>query len=111
MLTIFNKDGKFNVLKAFNRKGSDIMTNVEMSKVLSKPWANVNDIKKIAKCGRNVAINVRSEIEQIIHRNGKKVPNTKEKIVPMSYVIDYFGLDVEKIYFMARQETLIQEIA
>lgn len=84
------------------------MSSIELFKLISQPWATVKDIQKIAHCGRDVATKIRSEIEQSILNNGKNVPNSKEKIVPMTYVVDYLGLDFERISLIAQHETLIQ---
>lgn len=84
------------------------MTSIELFQLLSKPWANVNDIQKIASCGRDTATGIRKSIEQEIYKSGKKLPSSKEKVVPMTYIIDYFGLDMKHISFMAQQEKLIE---
>lgn len=80
------------------------MTYVEMFNLLSKPWASVNDIRIIAFCGRDEATNIRNKIAKEIKDNGKHLPIAKEKIVPMEYVINYLGLDIEHITQMAKKE-------
>ena len=84
------------------------MSNIEMIRVLSKQWANVNDIKKIASCGRDNASKVRDIIIDDIKKSGKNLPISKEKIVPMEYVIKYFSINVEHIYNIAQKEKLIK---
>ena len=84
------------------------MSNIEMISVLSKQWANVNDIKKIASCGRDNASKVRDIIINDIKKSGKNLPISKEKIVPMKYVIKYFNIDVDHIYNIAQKEKLIR---
>jgi hypothetical protein len=70
------------------------MTYVEMFTILSKPWASVKDIKSIASCGRDEATNIRNIISKEILDTGKNLPTSKEKIVPMEYVIKYHrGID------------------
>lgn len=80
------------------------LSNQELFKIVSKPWANIQDIKKIAQCGRDKATNIRVIIEDEIIKNNKKLPSTKIKYVPMQKVIDYFNIDVEYIYSMALKE-------
>ncbi len=84
------------------------MTSVELFQLISKPWATVRDIKKIASCGRDNATLIRNEIEKEISKKGKKLPVCKEKVVPMTYVIDYLGLNISHIAFMAQQEKIIE---
>lgn len=83
------------------------MTYVELFSIMSKPWANVNDIKSIAYCGRDEATYIRNNITKEIKESGKHIPTTKEKIVPMEYVIKYLGLNIDHITDMARKEKSI----
>lgn len=80
------------------------MTNTELLRILSKQWANVNDIQKIANCGRDKATFVRNSITTAIIENGKKLPMCRQKLVPMENVIDYFDLNLEHIIFMSKNE-------
>ena len=80
------------------------MTSIEMTRILSKPWANVTDIRKIANCGRDKASLIRDNICNDIISNGKKLPIIRAKIVPMDKVIDYLDINVEHIYSMAKIE-------
>ncbi len=84
------------------------MTYTELFETLSKPWANVNDIKIIASCGRDNASYIRKIIAREIKDNGKHLPTAKEKIVPMEYVIKYLGLDIENITEMAQKEKKVK---
>lgn len=83
------------------------MTSIELLRIISQPWASVKDIQKIASCGRDCATDIRNRISKTIRDTGKALPETKEKIVPMTYVIDYLGLDVNHIALMAQKEKLI----
>lgn len=83
------------------------MSHLELFKILNKQWANVNDIKKIGSCGRDKASLIRDQISKKIIDSGYNLPITKEKIVPMIDVINYFNLDINYIYKMAQQEKLI----
>ena len=84
------------------------MNYIELFGLLSKPWASVNDIKSIASCGRDEATHIRNSITLEIKGNGKHLPTSKEKIVPMDYVVKYLGLDIEHITEMAQKEKLVK---
>lgn len=80
------------------------LSNKELFNIISKPWASIQDIKKIAQCGRDKATNIRTVIEGEIIKKNKKLPSTKIKYVPMQSVVDYFNIDVDYIYSMALKE-------
>lgn len=80
------------------------MSNIELFRILSKQWANVNDIKKIASCGRDNATYIRNQIVADIKEKGLNLPLCREKLVPMTYVIKYFNLDIDYISNMAKIE-------
>lgn len=80
------------------------MNSLGIISILSKQWANVNDIKTIACCGRDTATNIREDIRNNIIKKGMHLPDTKTKFVPMKSVIEYFNIDLEYIYKMAEQE-------
>lgn len=76
---------------------------VEMKNIISKVWLNVDDIMKLAQCGKHSATNIRNEIEEQIVANGKKLPTGIYKCVPTKLVLDYLGLDVDYIFTMAER--------
>lgn len=80
------------------------MTSKEIFSIISKQWANVNDIKILASCGRDKASKIRNDIIKDINNNGKFLPISKMKIVPMANVIEYLNLDTDYIYSMAESE-------
>ena len=80
------------------------MSSLEMISILSKQWANVNDIKKIASFGRDKSTIIRNSIINDILSSGKKLPIAKQKLVPMEYVIQYLDINVDYIYSMAKKE-------
>ena len=84
------------------------MTYAELFNMLSNPWASVNDIKDIASCGRDKATLIRNFISKEIKESGKHLPTSKEKIVPMEYVIQYLGLDIDHITEMAQKEKKVK---
>jgi len=83
------------------------MTYGELFALISKQWANVNDIKQLCGNGRDKARQVRNEIELEIAKSGKKLLGGKEKKVPMSKVIDYLNMDINYIARMAVLEKRI----
>ncbi len=84
------------------------MNYQELFNLISKPWASVKDIKKIANCGRDRASKIRDTIILDIINNGKNIPIAREKIVPMENVISYLNLNLDYIFTMAQKEKLIQ---
>lgn len=80
------------------------MSSLEIINILSKQWANVNDIKIIASCGRDKASAIRNFIIDDIKKSGKQLPIAKQKLVPMQKVIDYFNINVDYLYSMAKKE-------
>lgn len=83
------------------------MSNKELFILISKPWANVNDIKKIASCGRDNATMIRDTIRNNILKSGKRLPNARYIIVPMKDVVEYLDLNIDYIASMAKNEQLI----
>ena len=86
------------------------MTSKELFSIASKQWANVNDIKLLASCGRDKASKIRNDIIQDLTTKGKYLPISKSKIVPMSCVIDYLNLDLDYIYSMAINEKKLEAL-
>lgn len=80
------------------------MSYMDLFKIISKPWADVNDIKLIANCGRDSAISIRKGIEEKIIKSGKLLPKGKTIVVPMKEVIECLSLDFNYIVEMARIE-------
>ena len=78
-----------------------------MFALVSKQWANVNDIKQLSGNGRDKARQIRNEIELEIESSGKRLLGGKEKKVPMSKVIDYLNMDIDYIAKMAMLEKKI----
>ena len=79
----------------------------ELFGVVSKQWANVSDIQQLCGNGRDIARQIRIEIEREIKNSGKKLLGGKEKKVPMSRVIDYLNMDIDYIAKMAMLERRI----
>ena len=80
------------------------MSSSVMFSILTKQWANINDIKVLASCGRDSASKIRNKIIADIEKSGKHLPTSKEKLVPITSVIEYLNLDVNFILKMAEKE-------
>lgn len=80
------------------------MSYLELYKIISKPWASIEEIRQIANCGRDSAIKIRNSIEEEINKTGKVLPTGKTIVVPMKNVVDYLGLDLNYIIDMANTE-------
>lgn len=76
---------------------------IEMKEIISKVWLNVDDIMKLAHCGKHSTTNIRNEIEGQVVSSGKKLPTGMYKCVPTKLVLDYLGLDVDYILNMAER--------
>jgi len=92
-----------------HQRGGIYITYGELFAVVSKQWANVNDIKQLCGNGRDEARKIRNEIESDIISSGKKLLSGKEKKVPMSKVIDYLNMDINHIAKMAMLEKRIND--
>jgi len=73
----------------------------EMVNLIEKPWVDVYSIMKLAQCGKYSATRIRTEIEEMIVAEGKRIPSSCRKRVPTKLLLDYLGLDVDYIYTMA----------
>jgi len=88
-------------------KGGVKITYGELFAIVSRQWANVNDIKQLCGSGRDKARQIRAEIELDIINSGKKLLGGKVKKIPMSKVIDYLNMDIDYIAKMAMLEKKI----
>lgn len=73
----------------------------EMSKLIEKPWIDVDGIGKLAQCGKYTATRIRNEIEEMIIADGKRIPSSCRKKVPTNKLLEYLGLSEDYIYNMA----------
>lgn len=80
------------------------MSYLELFKIISRPWTSIKEIRLIANCGRDSAIKIRNDIENIITSEGKILPTGKTIMVSMKYVVEYLGLDLRHITDMANYE-------
>ena len=79
------------------------MSYIEMRELVSKVWLDVDDIMRLAQCGKHSATAIRNEIEEQILASGKKVPIASRKCVPTKLVLEYLGLDIDYICNMAER--------
>lgn len=79
------------------------MNYKDMYALIEKPWIDVNDIMKLAQCGKYSATRIRGEIEEQIISSGKRIPSSCRKCVPTKLLLEYLGLDVDYIYAMAQR--------
>ena len=56
------------------------MSYTELFKTISTPWASINDIMKIAGCGKDSARKIRDSIIHIIKEEKKDIPYSKKKV-------------------------------
>lgn len=72
-------------------------TLIETVEILNHTWATTNDIKTLANCGINQAHKIRQEIEKEIKEKGKRILDTKPRVIPMKDVIDYLQINEDYI--------------
>lgn len=99
----------YQIITKVKRKVGEKMSYRDLFNLISKQWADVNDIKKIGQCGRDHATKIRNIIEEEIIKSGKNLPRSKPIVVPMRKIIDYFELDIEYITLMAEKECLLNQ--
>lgn len=77
-------------------------SNIAKLRIMAKQWATNKDIKVLADCNDKRAKAIREEIEKQILSEGKRCP--KGFTVPMERVIEYLGIDIERIVSMISME-------
>ncbi len=73
----------------------------EILSIALSPWTDVHGIMQLAKCGKNTASRIRTDIEKQVVDSGKRLPTDNKKYVPTRLVLEYLGLDEEYIIKMA----------
>ena len=109
LLLFRNSGAYYQIITKLKRKAGEKMSYKDLFNLISKQWADVNDIKKIGHCGRDHATKIRNIIEEEIIKSGKELPRSKPIVVPMRKIIDYFQLDVDYITLMAKKECLLNQ--
>lgn len=74
------------------------LTAKEVRQIISKMWANTEDIKRLGCVGNNKALEIKKEIRNHMVDNGYVVPRN---LVDMSLVIEYFNIDLNRIERLA----------
>lgn len=81
------------------------LSNLELFQIISKQWATNKDICYLACCKKSKASQIKKEIATQILREGKAIPNNR--VIPMSRVIKYLGIDEKRIVKNAKLESEI----
>ena len=98
---------KFNLKEILEVKimnGENVLNYTDMYNIISKPWVNTEEIKKICLCGNKKAMAIRKEVEKIVKEKGKHLPDASQKIIPTPVLLEYIGMDIEYVYNMALKE-------
>lgn len=96
----------FNFLRLMNEnEGSNKkMSYTEVYKLISKPWMNTEEIKKLCLCGNKKAAKIRSEVEEKVTAMGKAIPECARKVIPTPILLEHLNIDIEYVYEMAEKE-------
>ena len=70
------------------------LTAKEVKQIISKMWADTDDIKKLGCVGNNKEKKKKKEIRNHMVDSGYIVPRN---LVDMSLVIEYFNIDINRI--------------
>lgn len=81
------------------------VSNIELFKIISKQWADSKDICILACCKETKARKIKKEIATQILNEGKAIPNSR--VIPMSRLIKYLGIDEKRIVKNAKLEAEI----
>lgn len=79
------------------------LTANELLDALNSQWATVQDIKLIGSVGSNKAYEIKDEIRKQVEADGYRLPNN---LLPMSYVIDYFKINISYLKKVAKEDKL-----
>lgn len=81
------------------------LSNIEMFKIIPQQWATTKDICALACCKETKASAIKKEIATQILHEGKAIPNSR--VIPMSRLIKYLGIDEKCIVKNAKLEAEI----
>ena len=82
------------------------LTTSETLKLLSKPYLKTSDIKKIASCGDNKAIEIKKAILKICDERNYYVPSG---LTPTEIVIEYLNININYLKKMMKIERELNE--
>lgn len=68
------------------------MKATETLNLISKQWADINDVMKLANVGRSKAVKIKSEIRDEYIRNNNYLPNVR--LIPMSELVKKLNINV-----------------
>ena len=77
-------------------------TASEQLNAMASQWADNKTICIIGGIGMSKAIEIKKAIIEQIENDGYRVP--RQSVVPMRYVIDYFGIDINYLKRLAKLE-------
>lgn len=83
------------------------MSNEYVCSLIDKVWLNTEDIQKLCSCSRNSAMTIRREVEEKVKESGKRLPDSKHKVVPTLLVLDYLGIDVDSVLHLISKKELL----
>lgn len=83
------------------------MSNEYVCSLIDKVWLNTGDIQKLCGCSRNSAMTIRREIEDKVKESGKRLPDSRCKVVPTLLVLDYLGIDVDSVLHLINKKELL----
>lgn len=83
------------------------MSNEYVCSLIDKVWLNTEDIRTLCGCSRNSAMAIRREIEDKVKESGKRLPDSKQKVVPTLLVLDYLGIDVDSVLHLISKKELL----
>lgn len=81
------------------------LSNIELFKIISQQWATTKDICVLACCKETKASAIKKEIATQILNEGKAIPNSR--VIPMSRLIKYLGIDEKRVVRNAKLEAEI----
>lgn len=81
------------------------LSNIELFKIISNQWADSKDICVLSCCKETKASEIKKEIATQIAKEGKAIPNSR--VIPMSRLIKYLGIDEKRIVKNAKLEAEI----
>ena len=82
------------------------MSNEYVCSLIDKVWLTTDDISKLCSCSRNSAMIIRREVEEKVKKSGKRLPDSRKKVVPTLLVLDYLGIDVNSVLHLASRKEL-----
>ena len=83
------------------------MSNEYVCSLIDKVWLTTDDIRTLCSCSRNSAMTIRREIEEKVKESGKRLPDSRRKVVTTLLVLDYLGIDVDSVLHLINKKELL----